>query len=158
VSSAKIKDRSLLARDFRAGELPAGPAGPAGPPGPAGLKGAVGPAGPAGPAGATGPAALPKLAYRVSDLIDNPAHSQTYGAAACDAGMNVVGGGVYTSGGIEQAVNTSGPTGATGELQPGTWSAFVNNTSAVPETFRVYAICTAASAVTLPASFASDKK
>jgi hypothetical protein len=33
VTGAKVKDRSLLARDFGRGELPRGPAGPAGPPG-----------------------------------------------------------------------------------------------------------------------------
>jgi len=48
VVSAKVKNRSLLALDFKAGQLPAGPPGAAGPAGPAG---AAGPAGPAGPAG-----------------------------------------------------------------------------------------------------------
>ena len=33
VTSAKVKDRSLLARDFGKGALPRGPAGPADPPG-----------------------------------------------------------------------------------------------------------------------------
>jgi hypothetical protein len=59
VSSATVKDRSLLAKDFRAGQLPAGergPAGPAGAPGTSGAAGATGPAGPQGPAGAQGPA------------------------------------------------------------------------------------------------------
>jgi hypothetical protein len=41
VTSVQVKDRSLLARDFKAGQLPRGPAGPAG---------AAGPAGPQGPA------------------------------------------------------------------------------------------------------------
>ena len=45
VTSVQVKDRSLLARDFRAGQLPRGPAGPAGP---------AGPQGPAGPAGSSG--------------------------------------------------------------------------------------------------------
>ena len=67
VTSAKVKDRSLRAKDFAAGELPsgakgdtgspgaagpAGPAGQAGPAGPAGSAGAIGATGPAGPAGA----------------------------------------------------------------------------------------------------------
>jgi hypothetical protein len=34
VTSAKVKDRSLLAKDFKAGQLPAGPRGPQGPEGP----------------------------------------------------------------------------------------------------------------------------
>ena len=42
VNSAKVKDRSLRAVDFAAGQIPAGPAGPAGaagPQGPAGVSG-----------------------------------------------------------------------------------------------------------------------
>jgi hypothetical protein len=49
VISSKVKDRSLLARDFARGQIPAGPAGA---PGAAGAAGARGPTGPAGPAGA----------------------------------------------------------------------------------------------------------
>jgi hypothetical protein len=47
VTSVQVKDRSLLAKDFKAGQLPRGPAGPAGPAGP------QGPAGPAGGSAAT---------------------------------------------------------------------------------------------------------
>ena len=53
VTSAKVKNRSLLARDFRAGQLPAGPRGVEGPVGPAGPAGERGPVGPQGAAGAT---------------------------------------------------------------------------------------------------------
>jgi len=49
VTSAKVRNGSLLSKDFKAGQIPAGPAGPAGAPGP------VGPAGPAGPFPATLP-------------------------------------------------------------------------------------------------------
>lgn len=52
VTSVQVKDHSLLARDFKAGQLPHGPAGPAGPAGPGG------PAGPAGPAGTGGSASV----------------------------------------------------------------------------------------------------
>ncbi|HSP72452.1 MAG TPA: hypothetical protein VLN26_08785 [Gaiellaceae bacterium] len=45
VTTVQVKDHSLLAKDFKSGQLPRGPAGPAGPEGPAG------PAGPAGPGG-----------------------------------------------------------------------------------------------------------
>jgi hypothetical protein len=43
VRSAEVRDRSLLAKDFKRGQLPRGPAGPAGPQGPAGPAGPVGP-------------------------------------------------------------------------------------------------------------------
>ena len=48
VTTVQVKDHSLLARDFKSGQLPRGAIGPVGPAGPAG---AAGPAGPAGPAG-----------------------------------------------------------------------------------------------------------
>jgi hypothetical protein len=60
VVSSKVKDFSLLVRDFRRGQLRAGqrgPQGPSGAQGPPGLPGAQGPQGPARPQGpATGPA------------------------------------------------------------------------------------------------------
>ena len=52
VISSKVKDRSLLARDFKAGQLPRGPQGLQGVPGTPGAKGDKGDPGPAsGPAG-----------------------------------------------------------------------------------------------------------
>ena len=48
VNSAKVRDRSLLAIDFKEGELLAGPTGPAGVTGPAGATGPTGPTGPTG--------------------------------------------------------------------------------------------------------------
>jgi len=57
VSSAKVKNHSLVADDFKPGQLAAGAQGPEGPQGPAGARGAAGPrglAGETGPAGETG--------------------------------------------------------------------------------------------------------
>ena len=48
VTAKKVKDGSLLSRDFKAGQLPGGPQGPAG------AAGAAGAIGPNGPVGATG--------------------------------------------------------------------------------------------------------
>jgi collagen triple helix repeat protein len=68
VTSVKVKDGSLLVKDFKLGSLrgtvvgPQGPTGPAGPAGPTGPTGPVGPQGlqgPAGPPGAAGTAGLP---------------------------------------------------------------------------------------------------
>jgi hypothetical protein len=61
VTARVVKARSLLARDFRLGQLPRGargpigPQGPMGPEGPIGPQGATGPQGPMGPEGPTGP-------------------------------------------------------------------------------------------------------
>ena len=55
VNSAKVKDKSLLARDFKPGQLPRGAQGDEGPPGPVGATGPTGAQGPAGPEGPAGP-------------------------------------------------------------------------------------------------------
>ena len=52
VTTVQVKDHSLLAKDFKAGQIPRGKQGPAGPAGPAGAAGPTGPAGPAGGAAA----------------------------------------------------------------------------------------------------------
>jgi len=56
VASVAVKDRSLLSRDFRRGQLPRGSQGPQGPVGP---EGPAGPAGQAGAPGQTGPTGPP---------------------------------------------------------------------------------------------------
>jgi hypothetical protein len=56
VNSAKVRDGSLLIKDFRVGALRGTVVGPPGPTGPAGPAGPAGPSGPSGPAGAQGPA------------------------------------------------------------------------------------------------------
>jgi hypothetical protein len=58
ISSSKVRDKSLLARDFKPGQLPAGKPGDTGPAGP---QGARGPQGAQGPQGAKGPAGAPGL-------------------------------------------------------------------------------------------------
>jgi hypothetical protein len=54
VVSSKVKNGSLLKRDFRAGQLPRGLPGPKGDQGPAGPRGEHGPAGPRGEQGPAG--------------------------------------------------------------------------------------------------------
>lgn len=62
VNSAKVKDRSLLVKDFKKGQLPKGATGAAGATGPAGPVGTTGPAGAAGSA----------LAFAYVQDIGNP--------------------------------------------------------------------------------------
>ncbi|MEA2409760.1 MAG: hypothetical protein QOC77_321 [Thermoleophilaceae bacterium] len=61
VTSSKIKDGSLLSKDFNPGQLPIGPQGPQG------LKGDTGPQGPAGP----GPAG-PEEWHLVGSVVGEP--------------------------------------------------------------------------------------
>jgi Collagen triple helix repeat (20 copies) len=79
ITSSHVRDGSLLAQDFKSGQLatgaggatgPAGPAGPAGSTGPAGAAGLSGPTGAEGPAGPQGPAG-PSGLVKVLDFDAN---------------------------------------------------------------------------------------
>ena len=80
VRSAEVKDRSLLAKDFRRGQLPRGATGPQGPTGPAG------PVGPPGPAGAPAePAQHPAARIRrTSDTQVIPNSASASGATVVE--------------------------------------------------------------------------
>jgi hypothetical protein len=80
VVSAKVKNGSLRAADFAAGQLPAGPAGPPGPAGPAGPGGSQGPEGPQGPAGPQGPQGPSGViqAYSATGGGPNPSPTQQF--------------------------------------------------------------------------------
>jgi len=78
VTSAKVKNHSLLRVDFAGGQLPAGPAGPAGP------------TGPAGPAGAPGLSGLERVD---STSASNSTTPKTQ-ATTCPTGKRLLGGGV----------------------------------------------------------------
>lgn len=74
VTSAKVRNRSLLRADFAAGQLPAGPAGP------------TGPTGPAGPPGVSG------IERIESTSVSNSTASKT-ATITCPAGKRLLGGG-----------------------------------------------------------------
>src|SRR5262245_14587704 len=105
VTSVKVANGSLLASDFKAGQLPAGAQGPKGDtglqgpkgdPGPTGLTGAVGAKGATGPAGPSGPAGI--SAYQLV-VIGQPAVNggeAATGTVSCPAGKKPLGGGVST--------------------------------------------------------------
>jgi hypothetical protein len=93
VTSSKVKNRSLLRRDFRAGQLPRGPrglTGPQGPQGPAGPRGLTGERGLAGPAGPAGPAGATNVT-----VSSNTVTNSLIGAASvnCPPGQRATGGG-----------------------------------------------------------------
>jgi len=150
VVSSKVKDGSLLGRDFKAGQLPSGPQGApgqAGAQGPTGLKGDTGARGPGGAQGDPGPAGFSSLTYVQADFGPFPAGTQYGGRAECPAGNHAVGGGVFSQSGTagDQAVNSSFPTD-----ESTSWWVDVDNNSGGPLGFRVYAVCAPAESWTLP--------
>ena len=96
VDSRHVEDRSLLAEDFKAGELVAGASGPRGPKGDSGAQGAVGATGAtgatgsAGIAGAAGPAGLSGL-ENVFAIGPFNSDSPKVFSVSCPPGKKVVG-------------------------------------------------------------------
>ena len=101
VTSGKVRNGSLLAKDFKTSELPRGANGANGTNGAPGAPGAPGPTGatgPAGPTGNTGPAGTPGAGLATTrhfqaaaDLADGT--KGTYDIY-CPAGQRAIGGGV----------------------------------------------------------------
>jgi hypothetical protein len=81
VTSIKVKNGSLLVKDFMPGQIPQGPAGPAGP------------AGAAGPQGPPGLSAY-QTVFTTSAIDSSTTRTLT---ASCPAGKRVLGGGVAIS-------------------------------------------------------------
>lgn len=83
VTTVQVLDGSLLASDFKAGQLPSGG------------QGAQGPAGPQGPKGDPGAAGAPGVSgiERVIALSANDSTSPKIVDATCPAGKKVIGGG-----------------------------------------------------------------
>ncbi len=135
VTTAQVKDFSLLARDFKRGQVPRGPAGPAGPQGPAG------PAGPQGPAGPAGGSAASKWALVRPDggiaaqsggitLAAKPgAGTYILGFGSAVTGKPIVTSGAYAGDGSDQrGAVTAGPCGGGTE---GRTCSTSDNTSSV---------------------------
>jgi len=75
VGTLQVKDYSLLTKDFKPGQLPAGPQGPKGDAGATGPQGPKGDTGSQGPQGSQGPAGSPDTAAEVLAkllLVDGP--------------------------------------------------------------------------------------
>ena len=131
VTSAKVKNRSLLAVDFRRGQLPSGPTGATG------ATGATGPAGPAGPAGPKGDRGEPgaRGANGATDVVVRESAPttvavQTVGSASveCLPGERATGGGNDVTGAVGTVVIDSQPTSSTGGVPDG-WFVEVLNAS-----------------------------
>lgn len=86
VTTAKVKNRSLLAIDFKAGQVP---------PGPTGERGAPGPQGPPGSKGDSGPVGPPGISAREVVFVQSATNSSSSKAAfaTCPSGKKAIGGG-----------------------------------------------------------------
>jgi hypothetical protein len=97
VVSSKVRNRSLLAVDFRLGQLPRGPVGP------------PGPQGPVGPQGAAGAPGVSARELRSATSANNSTAFKT-ASASCPAGKQMLGGGVAitpSAAGVPVAITTS---------------------------------------------------
>lgn len=118
VTTIQVKDRSLLARDFAAGQIPRGAVGPAGP---------AGPAGPTGPAGGAGSAAVKWALVRADGGIAAQSGGITLAAkpsagtyiltiGSVAAGKPILASGAYAADASDQrGETTAGPCGGGSE-------------------------------------------
>jgi hypothetical protein len=141
VTGVKVRNGSLRAADFAAGELPAGPPGPKGEPGargpagPAGPKGDPGEPGPRGPAGPRGAAGVLDWQYRVEGVTIKPNGNGGF-EVACSGGRRALGGGVSVASSVNHRVLETAPTNdALG------WYAYVLNTGKTNIRAYVWVIC-----------------
>jgi hypothetical protein len=141
VTTGKIKNGTLLAADFKPGELPRGATGAPGTAGVTGLQGPQGPQGQQGQKGMPGMPGMPGISnYQVvvNPEIAAPAGTQTSNSADCPADTMVISGGVAIAGGISTSVNVNSSYPI---VNADKWEAIVNNNSTTPTLFDVVVIC-----------------
>jgi hypothetical protein len=147
VTSAKVKPRSLLASDFRQGQLPAGPQGPQGPQGPRGPEGppgargaegahgARGAEGPVGPRGPQGPAGATNVTARMGQLGTGAV------GVACNPGEVAVGGGGTAIDVVPTFLTFSSPSPQTGT--PTGWTVAANRADGSISQAQPFVVCAA---------------
>jgi hypothetical protein len=141
VTSVKVRDGSLLARDFKGGELPHGE------PGAPGERGGPGPKGDSGPKGDAGVPGATNVVVRRSDTDVDASTGQALFRVQCAPGERAVGGGAsVTNSGASAQVEQSFPIGDNGARltegeTPTGWESFIKNTSASATGAAGYAVC-----------------
>ena len=132
VVSSRVKNRSLMAVDFKRGQLPRG------------ARGLPGPAGPAGPVGPAGPAGPPGMSQLQQVLVNSATDSSSpkTASARCPSGKKAVGGGAlpvnFSVPGAPIAIRASFP-----DADGAGWTATAFETGGFRGSWaiRVYATC-----------------
>ena len=135
VTSIAVRDHSLLAADFAAGQLPAGPKGDAGP---AGGKGDTGPRGPKGDPGDPGVTGT-HVVSTISTIVNGAGkHNSVY----CDAGETALGGGghIGTNNRPGTSISRNEPVIDASGKSVG-WLIIAGNLSGDNQELVTYAIC-----------------
>jgi hypothetical protein len=151
VTGLKVKNGTLMAADFKAGQIPAGPKGDPGAQGPKGDAGAQGPKGDPGEQGAQGiqgqpgaPAGANAVMRRSFHLIS--AGSDGWWRAYCNAGERATGGGARFADAVAgDAILNSSPTDANlnsiDGAAPVGWIVFAHNAAASDRALYVTVVC-----------------
>jgi len=112
VTSKKVKNFSLLRRDFKPGQLPAGPAGPRGPQGANGANGAT------------------------NVTVRSGPTATTNSTASCAGGERAVGGGGFSSNGLLYDASPSQSSGT-----PTSWDAAAEQPDGSPAEVQAFVVC-----------------
>ena len=149
ITSAKVKNASLLSEDFARGQLPAGPQGPRGDIGPAGARGDTGPKGDPGPKGDAGPkgdpgsSALPLVFDFSGNASASDSTTPKSATVTCPEGTEAIAGGATLFG-----VNSAFASLALSESAPApnddrTWAVSVIEANDTTAQWGIdpYAIC-----------------
>ena len=135
LTTGDVRDQSLLARDFKIGQLPAGPQGDRGPQGPTGPQGSIGPQGLQGEPGVPGISGY-EIVTSQSPFSSDPGRDAT---ADCPTGKVVIGGGGRVFGSVDGiALYASDPSS-----DGSSWSAEAREivSNAGVWSVKAYAIC-----------------
>lgn len=129
VTSRKVKNRSLLAVDFKSGQLPSGAQGPAGP---------AGPPGPQGPQGAQGVSGLERV-FTTGAVNSTATRTLT---ASCPSGKQAIAGGATVV-----PVNTPGVAlTASYAANATTWTTSAREIAGTPTNWSLNAVVVCAAA------------
>jgi hypothetical protein len=144
VTSAKVRNGSLLKVDFGPDQLPAGIPGSPGPAGPQGLKGDTGPA---GAPGIVGDVTLHSASVSVPAYTSPGVYSNRSVTANCDSGEKGLGGGTNWDGegdATQLVTVLATPVYDAGAKKITGWRARGGNDTNAAHNFTVYVLCTKA--------------